>query len=77
MSKRKRLHEEFYNDEPEHFTNYDYILQLVENGQLSTFKEFIKEIVAMDLLNILTNNSEIKDTYLFHIKEEILERLIA
>jgi hypothetical protein len=70
------LTDEFDNEELNHFTHYDYLLQLIENGQFSAFKEHIKE---------LSNEAVVKCLEVFYqgyssgyknmIRDEILRRM--
>lgn len=71
----KELHQEFHNQDPEHFTNYDYILQLSDNGQYSPFKEFIKELSSNALLTLIKNNKhELKTAFYDQLSDELLSR---
>jgi hypothetical protein len=67
----KTLQQELYNDEPEHFTNYDYIIQLIDNGQYSVLKDFLKEIDNVGLINLVRNRMKGEK----YFADEILRRL--
>lgn len=54
----ERLWDEFCNDDIDHFSNYDYLLQVCDNGQWGPMKEFIKGIQSKDLLTMIKNNQE-------------------
>lgn len=73
----KLLEHEFDNGDINHFTNYDYILQLCENGQSAAFKEFIKGIPSKEILTLLRDNEyDINSDYRMEIlTSEILSRL--
>ena len=72
MNKLK-LHDEFCNDDINHFTNYDYFLQLVDNGQFSALKEFISEIDTKGLLNLIRYN-DFKEIVMTYLETEIINR---
>lgn len=67
----KTLEQEFYNDDPEHFTNYDYVIQLIDNGQWSVLKEFLKELENKALVTLIRNRMKGEA----HFSDEILRRL--
>jgi hypothetical protein len=71
---KKQLHDEFDNGEPEHFTNYDYVLQVSENGQLSAFKLFIKQLDHEALVHLAVHQ-EFNHSMLEELRAEILRRM--
>lgn len=72
--KKYFLDDEFDNDDINHFTHYDYLNQLVENGQHSAFKEHIKEITGSSLLRYyLVMEGSV--TFKNHVTDEILKRM--
>ena len=68
-----RLQDEFDNGEAEHFTNYDYLTQLVDNGRPSVFKEFIKEINTEGLITFISV-TDIRYLFRQYVLAEILKR---
>jgi hypothetical protein len=71
-----KLHDEFNNNEINHFSNYDYILQLNTNGQFSPYKEFLKELDNNSLLILaIHHGGELKDIFYKELKNEILKRM--
>jgi hypothetical protein len=72
--KRVSLQTEFCNDELEHFTYYDYLKQACLNGQLSSFKETIKEINNEGIIR-LNQNMVFNGAYLDAVENEALERM--
>lgn len=70
----KTLQCEFDNNQPEHFTNLDYILQLGENGRYGPLEEFVKGIETKGLLHLFKYYNQF-GTWFFNIMEaEILNR---
>lgn len=68
-----KLTDEFDNDDINHFTVYDYILQVVENGQLSSFKETIKKLDDDQLVTLLEILE--KGLYKSFTSQEIVKRM--
>lgn len=67
------LTDEFDQFDPEHFTHYDYLCQLVDNGQPSAFIEHIKTLTNE---SVLTLYKIVPDgTYKTRVRAEILERM--
>lgn len=65
------LSEEFDNDDINHFTHYDYLLQVIENGQPSAFRAHIKTISKKSLLQFLQIMPQ-RATYKTIVLDEIL-----
>lgn len=78
MKKRYSLGDEFDNSSAvngyNHFTHYDYLLQLIDNGQLGAFKDHIKEITNKGLLIFLPRTHE--DKWYRCVSNEIESRMI-
>lgn len=53
LPKRFNLSDEFDNGDINHFTHYDYLCQLIENGQPSAFAEHLKQITNDGLIRLL------------------------
>lgn len=70
---KHELTDEFDNDQPEHFTHYDYLLQVIVNGQPSAFREHIKKLSNDALVTLLTIVEG--QTYKNYVSKEILERM--
>lgn len=71
---RHDLTEEFDNDEPEHFTHYDYLLQLIENGQFSAFSEHLKTLKNSALVRFFEIMPD-KKSFKLLVSEEIILRI--
>lgn len=77
MNKKSNLNDQFDNDDLNHFTHYDYLLQLIDNGQYSAFKYHLREISTKSLLRFLRflEIMPTEQTYKETVEEEILERM--
>jgi len=53
MKKKFELEDEFDNEELNHFTHYDYLLQTIDNGQRGALKEALKAISNKSLIHFL------------------------
>lgn len=69
----KSLQDEFDNNEPEHFTYYDYFCQLCDNGQYSAIKGLLKELDNKSLLTLHREWSRL--TVVAYIESELLTRM--
>lgn len=77
MKKRFELQDEFDKSQDEngynHFTHYDYLLQVIGNGQMSAFKSHLKEITSEGLLTFLPLAGS--DKWVNAVKDEIMGRI--
>lgn len=69
-----KLSDEFDNEELNHFTHYDYLLQVIINGQFSAFKDHLKEIINKDLIWFIQIMPECPEIYKNAVCSEILKR---
>jgi hypothetical protein len=70
------LQSEFDNDDINHFTYYDYLLQCNENGQLRSFISTIQTIELTGLIGLLRRNqNEFKERFMDALHKEILIRV--
>lgn len=73
MKKLHKLSDEFDNGEIEHFTHYDYLMQVINNGQPTALKEHVEEIQTRSLL-VFFDRAEMTETYREIIRLEIIKR---
>ncbi len=73
MKTKFKLTDEFDNGGYDHFTHYDYLKQLIENGQLGAFKDHLKEM-SNEALVSLANNIE-GYSYQNNVRVELLNRM--
>jgi hypothetical protein len=74
MKKRFKLTDEFDSNQIEHFTHYDYLLQLITNGQPSDFAKHIKKINNRALLHFMCIMPQIS-IFVTYTSDEILSRM--
>ena len=75
MSKKFELQDEFDNGDINHFTHYDYLLQLYENGQASEFRNHLTKLsneAVVDFLKIKPKDL----TSTQWVRNEILSRMV-
>jgi hypothetical protein len=65
------LKDEFDNGHYDHFTHYDYLVQLVNNGQPSEFRKHLEGMSNRALVSI----GLLKMPYSKYLNEEILKRM--
>jgi len=68
-----KLHDDFDNGEINHFTHYDYMNQLIENGQMNEFKSHIKKLDNGGVISLANNVDGYP--YLNAVRDEILRRM--
>lgn len=68
------LQTEFDNEDENHFTHYDYLLQLIENGQFSSFTEHLKELKNSALVRFFEIMPD-KKSFKLIVSEELLIRM--
>jgi hypothetical protein len=73
MKNKSNLEDVFDNGGYDHFTHFDYLKQLIENGQLGAFKDHLKEM-SNEALVSLANNVE-GYSYQNNVKVELLNRM--
>ncbi len=72
---KAELQDEFDNGELNHFSHYDYLLQVIHNGQGSAFKDHLSEMsnnALVTFLELIPHESK-----RFHdiVKDEIKKRM--
>jgi hypothetical protein len=76
MKKLFSLSDDFDSKETfNHFTHYDYLEQLIENGQPSAFKDHLEKIKNESLLKFLKINENTPALYVNLLNDEILKRM--
>ena len=75
MTILKELEREFCKNDEESFTNYDYLMQLIDNGRLSVFKEFIQKLSHKALMELF-KIPWMKSIYKNEVELVILNRMI-
>lgn len=72
----KNLQSEFDDGQAEHFTYYDYIIQVCTNGIWSSLKTTLQELEDTALITLLINNqNELRSTGTLYVADEIMERM--
>lgn len=67
------LSDEFDNGEINHFTHYDYMLQVVHNGQPSALRDHVKQMRVASLIKFI-DRTELSEVYRNIIRDEIIKR---
>lgn len=63
------------NNEPEHFTVLDYILQLAENGRYSVIEEYIKDLDTKGVLHLFKYYNNFGTGFFGLMEAEIIRRV--
>lgn len=66
------LLDQFDDFDTEDFTNFNYIEQLIVNGQWSVLKDFLKKVDNIGLVNLIRNHNGRGGS---HFADEITRRL--
>jgi hypothetical protein len=69
-----KLNDPFDTDQAEHFTHYDYLLQVIENGQGSALRDHIKVITNKSLIRFYEIMPNFP-AYRKIVQDEILKRM--
>jgi hypothetical protein len=73
---KNELHHEFDNSQIDHCTHYDYLKQLIDNGQLGSFKLHLQSMSNKALVDFITDAENYSMSYVNALKAEILLRML-